>query len=524
MPFAASLHSDARALPLADGSVQAIITSPGYWGLRSYLDDPREIGREATLQQWLDNLVACARDWRRVLREDGCLFVNCGDAYAGGGTHHGEKNPGLSQSAKRQGFEATTVASGLKPKDLIGLGWMLAFALRSDGWWLRSPIVWAKSVDHLNGEREAQETVRRSLQRVRDEAKGSMWGLSSTLSQALDAADAAVDRLVMTGSTMPESTQDRPTSAYEMVFLLTKAERYFWDNEAIKVGFADERMGNPGRHNPSYIRTIRGDHAYKEGDEEKDHSGRSARNVWRINPESHSAWVLPDGRQVSHFASFPTELAARCIKAGTSEWGACANCGAPFRRVVKRKGMTSREWQRLRGDGTKGYDPKMGKQGKSIAGGRPPDPDYYTLAWHPTCRCKGQPVPATVDCPKCGGDGLERQYPRGSQAWSGGAGADIENGLRRDHNGGFVPPQPTGEPCPQCNGTGRVQSEVWEQSVLDAWPRRPCLVIDPFGGSGTSAVAALCLGRSAIVGDLKMDYCRVAQMRVADCGSATQKP
>jgi len=182
------LHGDCRGVldSLPEQSVQCCVTSPPYWGLRSYLpdDDPlkvHEIGSEPTVDEWVDVMVDVFRRVRRVLRDDGTLFLNLGDSYANdgkwggstGGKHvaalHG--NTGIGR-AKR--------VTGLKPKDLIGQPWMVAFALRADGWWLRQEIIWDKA------------------------------------------------------NPMPESARDRCTKSHEHVFLLTKSERYFWNFDAVQ--------------------------------------------------------------------------------------------------------------------------------------------------------------------------------------------------------------------------------------------------------------------------------------------------
>ena len=138
MNSAQLIHGDClQILPtLPEQSVNCCVTSPPYWGLRDYGVDG-QLGLEPNLQDYVDNLVAVFREVRRVLRDDGTLWLNLGDSYNGGGTHRGDKNIGLSQSAKRQQFESTTKAKGLKPKDLCGVPWRVAFALmclKSWGW------------------------------------------------------------------------------------------------------------------------------------------------------------------------------------------------------------------------------------------------------------------------------------------------------------------------------------------------------------------------------------------------------
>ena len=167
---------------MPDASVHCCVTSPPYWGLRNYGVDGA-YGLEPTLDEYLDRMVEVFREVRRVLRDDGTLWLNCGDAYASGGKGF---RPGsgraddLVREDSPRNRNGGLVPDGLKPKDLIGLPWRMAFALQDDGWWLRSDIIWAKP------------------------------------------------------NPMPESVTDRPTSAHEHVFLLTKQARYYYDADAVR--------------------------------------------------------------------------------------------------------------------------------------------------------------------------------------------------------------------------------------------------------------------------------------------------
>ena len=177
------LTADARSLPLRDGCVQCVVTSPPYFGLRDY-GHPAQLGLEATPDAYVAAIVAVFREVRRVLREDGTIWVNMGDSYATGTT--AARNPTTitgpavpASWAGRSQPERCGTPLGWKTKDLLGIPWMVAFALRSDGWYLRSDIIWSKP------------------------------------------------------NPMPESVTDRPTKAHEYLFLLTKSERYTYDAAAI---------------------------------------------------------------------------------------------------------------------------------------------------------------------------------------------------------------------------------------------------------------------------------------------------
>lgn len=161
---------------IPDNTFQCCITSPPYWGLRDY-DYPGQIGAENTVDEYIKNLVTVFREVRRVLREDGTLWLNIGDSYTSGGRTW--RAPDKKNPAREMSYRPDT-PEGLKPKDLIGVPWRLAFALQQDGWYLRSDIVWNKP------------------------------------------------------NCQPESVKDRPTRAHEYLFLLTKSEDYFYDHESIR--------------------------------------------------------------------------------------------------------------------------------------------------------------------------------------------------------------------------------------------------------------------------------------------------
>ena len=155
---------------------QSCVTSPPYWGLRDY-GIPGQIGAEPTLQEYIDHLVAVFREVGRVLNTSGTLWLNVGDGYTSGGRkwrHADKKNPARGMDYRPETPE------GLKPKDLLGVPWRLAFALQADGWYLRSDIVWNKP------------------------------------------------------NAQPESVKDRPSRSHEYVFLLSKSKDYYYDYEAVK--------------------------------------------------------------------------------------------------------------------------------------------------------------------------------------------------------------------------------------------------------------------------------------------------
>jgi len=281
-----------RLLP--DESVHCVVTSPPYFGLRDYGIDG-QIGLEATPQEFIDRMVAVFTEVRRVLRADGTCWLNLGDSYCnadkwGGGAantgKHVRKDGSLPSGAVRRKWSAL---EGIKPKDLMGMPWRVAFALQDAGWWLRSDIIWSKP------------------------------------------------------NPMPESVTDRPTKAHEYVFLLTKSERYHYDAEAIlepaspntharlsqdvqnQIGSTRANGGAKTNGNMKAVaRNIgvgsnaRPRKAAPNGSGTKNNpSFDAAMAIMPIMRNKRSVWQVPTySFSEAHFATFPPELPEICIKAG----------------------------------------------------------------------------------------------------------------------------------------------------------------------------------------------------------------
>ena len=298
----------------------------------------RQIGLEESPDAHVEALVGVFREVWRVLRDDGCLWLNYGDAYAGGGRGgHGDA-VGRPQGHGND-YVPSVKVNGLKPKDLIGLPWMVAFALRADGWYLRSAITLCKN------------------------------------------------------NPLPESVTDRPTQATEMLFLLTKKPRYYYDCEAVREKHADSSMER-AKHgwNPS----SRNGDSKPPGESERwrvkelayNPAGRNKRNWWVLNSQP-----LAD----AHFATFPEKLVEPCILAGTSEWGVCRECGSPWKRVVE-KGEPVRIGGNT-GVSVAHADGPMNRNGKGQwdEGHMPMVRPTRTTGWAKTCSCDtDETVPATV--------------------------------------------------------------------------------------------------------------------------------
>lgn len=252
---------------LPDAIVQTCVTSPPYWGLRDYGHDG-QLGLEATPEEYVANMVDVFRGVRRVLRDDGTLWLNLGDSYAsiaGGYDANGSRGSNATISANTQGAvlkgRRRVPSAGLKPKDLIGIPWRVAFALQADGWYLRSDIIWHKP------------------------------------------------------NPMPESVTDRPTKSHEYIFLLSKSEHYFYDADAI----AEPLKSDPtrwGRHtkkdpgaNAVRSRPMFGDRrGGRDGTDFGNGRTRNKRSVWSVSTRPFAG---------AHFATFPPDLILPCILAGS---------------------------------------------------------------------------------------------------------------------------------------------------------------------------------------------------------------
>lgn len=249
----------------ADGvKVQTCVTSPPYFGLRDYGHDG-QIGLEQTPEQYISAMVEVFRCVRDVLADDGTLWVNIGDSYYNTNPGSGGKCvlPGAGRAMKEARYHnAKRDFSGtdLKPKDLIGIPWMLAFALRADGWYLRQDIIWHKP------------------------------------------------------NPMPESVRDRCTKAHEYVFLLSKSDRYYFDNEAMRepaVGNASGAAASFKRSGSKREQTIPGQGYGTHRPEREDvayNKTRNKRSVWTVATRPYKG---------AHFATFPTALIEPCILAGS---------------------------------------------------------------------------------------------------------------------------------------------------------------------------------------------------------------
>ena len=243
-----------RTLP--DQSVQTCVTSPPYFGLRDYGVDG-QIGLEQTPAEFIARLVGVFREVRRVLRDDGTLWLNLGDSYAA----NRKPQPSPTNTRNKSGHVGGQVVSpGLKPKDLIGIPWLAAFALQSDGWYLRQDIIWQKP------------------------------------------------------NCMPSSVTDRCTSSHEHIFLLAKSERYYFDNKAIQEDAISDHQSGNGFKRPERLSYQNADGTARGNDAQWTGIGgpRNKRDVWSVPVRPFSG---------AHFATFPPDLIRPCVLAGAPRGG-----------------------------------------------------------------------------------------------------------------------------------------------------------------------------------------------------------
>jgi DNA modification methylase len=282
------LNADARSIPLADRSVSCVVTSPPYFGLRDY-GVAGQIGLEQTPDAYVDSMVSVFREVWRVLRDDGTLWLNIGDSYASAWACNRRNvvGNGSLENGKRDA-RPNRLVGGLKEKDLIGIPWMLAFALRADGWYLRTDIIWHKP------------------------------------------------------NPMPESVTDRPTRDHEYLFLLSKSARYYYDQEAtleavspntharisqnVAAQIGSDRANAGGKTNGNMKAVVRGGVNPKAaanaiGNKQNESfsaavclpvTKRNKRTVWTVTTRGFSD---------AHFATFPPALIEPCILAGSPMGG-----------------------------------------------------------------------------------------------------------------------------------------------------------------------------------------------------------
>ena len=237
------------------------VTSPPYYGLRDYGGEDKQIGQEDTPEEYIENLVTVFRSVRDTLTDDGTLWLNIGDSYYNYRPGKGANYPKQSVSKTRQDLPTNSnkranKLEGLKEKDLIGIPWMLAFALRADGWYLRQDIIWHKP------------------------------------------------------NPMPESVKDRCTKSHEYLFLLSKNKHYYYDHESIKEKAVGERWGGNKPINMDNTKDTDNTFSGLTRPRKMVYETRNKRSVWKVTNKPYKG---------AHFAVFPPDLIRPCILAGSEK-------------------------------------------------------------------------------------------------------------------------------------------------------------------------------------------------------------
>ena len=486
---------------VAEKSVHCCITSIPYWGLRSYLPKGHplkalEIGTEKTFELYLEHVLESFRAVHRVLRDDGTIWVNIGDAYASNGGH-ADKNcndrRGQYQIGRRPEHEQRDLrASGpsWKSKDLMMMPARVAMALQAEGWYLRAMCPWIKR------------------------------------------------------NPMPESCIDRPATATEYVFMLSKSPRYFYDRYAVMMKTSDKthpRRAHNGHFtsNDIFDKTIKGQtpksRSSPKGSKNNESFAaecsqyvvgqRNRRNTdWFIeswqgmitddNGDPLAFVVNPKGTTISHFATFPPKLIEPMIKASTSERGCCSDCGAPWERLLQ----PTERYQSILG---KSYHPHLDDETLGMRGCRGgnaqnkmrdagiPGAEFESKGWQPTCECHGTLTRGKIVLPA-------RMSKEEVSNWGADSNGEYHGQNQKMYQEHLAQPASTVKQRIIENATKDREVDGWIYTStlpMEEHPVVPCTVLDHFGGISTTAMVATQLGRRSIVCELNPEYAELAKAR-----------
>lgn len=429
-----------------------------------------QLGNEPDPSSYIKHLVEICREVRRVLRLDGCFFLNIGDSWAGSGkgqmgdgshaAKHGEKQH-TNTGAIQGGLPKSITGNGIKPLDMVLIPEQLALALRADGWYLRSILIWAKGVslsDEYNGNPMPESVNGWRWERCRVKVAPSPFptthghhpgdGVNEWVGGSMGSGNHQAKWQDCPGCPKCEKHDGyvlrkgswRPTDAFEQILMLTKTNSYFCDRESVLehgvYPAGESRSGGNGH------KSLDAGSRTTEGLHNKDWNGNGGRNLRSVLDVpidlSDAVMRIPTtGFKGSHFAVFPPRLVEPLIKAATSEKGCCPKCGSPWVRVIDKQVGVSKDCPKTldahlaRG----GIGQPVGTVGKPGSG----RVDGYTntIGWLPTCTCGSQET-------------------------------------------------------------------------------EPCRILDPFSGAGTTALVAERLGLDSIGIDTSAEYIKLAEARIAE--------
>ena len=497
---------------LAPQSINCIVTSPPYWHLRDY-GAAGQFGLEPTPEEYVAKLVRLFAILRPALRDDGTVWLNLGDSYAGSrarrgdttGTNRGNQHTPMTESRRRDNASiprSDYSVEGLKPKDICGMPWRVAFALQVDGWYLRSDIIWAKP------------------------------------------------------NPMPESITDRPTKAHEYLFLLSKSPRYFYDGDAIREPCEsdDPRVQRSSRIIPKGWMTAKGSHStlvhntpdhhpktsMRSNDPETLGLTRGTTNQPCSNPAGRNkrdVWTIPSAPfPAAHFATFPPDLIKPCILAGCPELY-CVDCGRPLTVVECAQDIQDDATQK-----GSSHDGQEAERSTGLSGVRSGVPlPQSSVLFEAVCESQYGSEQGDNSGVRNGSEGLQthsqsvtpdgnpRGVCHGASNGDGGThredahGAGGRSPQERESGGqsdreprthGEVGPRPQAQAASEANTVSSLR-----RNDSPSAPRCPAcgstnlakgVVLDPFVGSGTTAQVARSLGRKCIGFELNAEYIALA--------------
>jgi len=443
-----------------EASVHCVVTSPPYWGLRSYAGEQERVwggdegcehawgeqkivarkhydlgtstlmgsnadqmgqgpfvghsafclrcgawrgalGLEPTPELYIEHMVSVFREVRRVLRDDGAVWLNVGDSYNGSGGAGGDY-------------------ATLKPLDLCMIPARLALALQANGWWLRSVCIWSKDApmpESMSSWRWEQHRIKIRTGRYDSDEKQAITRTGAELNQRWNGEEGWSAEYQDCPGCPKCSPNDglvlrrgrwRPTTAHEYVYLLAKSQDYFADGEAVREPISEasiQRIRQATFHSQTggekdYGHGVNPNRSVRKALEnfaKNNDGGRNLRTVWNIGTQ---------GFPGAHFATFPPKLAARMIQSGCPP-KVCAECGAPWARVIQRTGKFQRRWSRENADGSP-YDAQGSDQNS-----------YRTVGWRPTCKCGAECEAGIVLDPFLGSGTVAVMAERLQRRWIG---------------------------------------------------------------------------------------------------------